>query len=562
MASEIFDPLLPCQHFDMSPSDCQQTKCQHFDMSPSDCQQTRDHTRTRYQQSLQERRRRVFIWLQSVDNSEPPLPSHPDHHHRPLDRESPLKRARFAKFPTDSDETYAHPYHSVPNSPPLTEMPSTSRLPPNSKKRTASILVDDESDAASCISSAPPTASSSIRTSMDPPPRTKRRSAQLDFSSMSRFKKPVYPHSLPGTHKLACDLLPREIRTLYIRLNEIKDHLKIVPSSIEPTLRAREEVVRPWFLCTPDCEANKPQPEAEAQLATLDDILQNAQQCKDYDRNESAWNTLVNIPMLATVFSAKMPDPSSGSPVPESGARVRFEDVTTAAIVGNHLPVLQTRPDDTAPLFPCSVSSASDAPSAQTPSIRSQAPPGDLSLLQSRSSSKKVDFVLLLDLAESTPLQKTITTLVNSLATAHNTLPHVNHSTYKPLQYHLMAVSMETKKQPTDPLLQLAIWIASWNDRMYYLRGQLNLQRQNSPSHPLPNAALVPVPLLQAVGHNWSIYFVCDSESSIRIHGPFPIGSTDNLISLYALEASLIAIRKWVLTDFRVAMEAWFMPES
>ncbi|KAI8946873.1 hypothetical protein F4801DRAFT_582979 [Xylaria longipes] len=60
----------------------------------------------------------------------------------------------------------------------------------------------------------------------------------------------------------------------------------------------------------------------------------------------------------------------------------------------------------------------------------------------------------------------------------------------------------------------------------------------------------------------WELYFAFFDVRSITMHGPVKLGSTDDLLNTYVLVASLRAIRKWIETTFREAMEDWFMPQA
>ncbi|KAF2963114.1 hypothetical protein GQX73_g10462 [Xylaria multiplex] len=91
---------------------------------------------------------------------------------------------------------------------------------------------------------------------------------------------------------------------------------------------------------------------------------------------------------------------------------------------------------------------------------------------------------------------------------------HINQTFYRPVRKSLITVSIETKPEvpQNDPLLQLGIWTTAWHSRMYILRPSAGLN---------PGARLVSLPLIQAVGHVWRIYFACDMGTRIDLLWPY-----------------------------------------
>jgi hypothetical protein len=71
---------------------------------------------------------------------------------------------------------------------------------------------------------------------------------------------------------------------------------------------------------------------------------------------------------------------------------------------------------------------------------------------------------------------------------------------------------------------------------------------------------LIPVPLIVVVGHSWDMYFTVfdNAGRSITIYGPVKMGGTETILDTYALVASLKALREWIKTTFKEAMEEWF----
>ena len=149
--------------------------------------------------------------------------------------------------------------------------------------------------------------------------------------------------------------------------------------------------------------------------------------------------------------------------------------------------------------------------------------------MHSQSNSKKVDFVLVLDLAATNPLARAMSQFTD--AEPRNPKGcHINHTIYAPISRSPIAASIELKQsfQARDPIIQLGIWVAAWHARMYALREQLIPLDDSWPS-------LVSVPLIQVTGYQWHVYFACDLKQSIDIYGPVNLGSTEDIISCYVL---------------------------
>ena len=137
---------------------------------------------------------------------------------------------------------------------------------------------------------------------------------------------------------------------------------------------------------------------AEATLTALVRILRGAASCHQFGRYEDGWNHHVHSKVLDIMFEAEPLDaddlfPSDGEPAKPS-AQVRCEHVTSATIAGDSTPLFQNANSDEVHLtFSVSAGSvvASDADTDA---------PSEISLaeLRTRTGSKKVDYVLALDL--------------------------------------------------------------------------------------------------------------------------------------------------------------------
>lgn len=137
-----------------------------------------------------------------------------------------------------------------------------------------------------------------------------------------------------------------------------------------------------------------------------------------------------------------------------------------------------------------------------------------------------------MDMPESAKLQQTILRVA-----MQDGVPCVNQTSYRPLEQSLIAVSIETKAEQLqqDPLNQLGIWASAWHERMHGLWARLGS------STDLGELRLPTLPLIQAVGHVWRVYFAKDRGTFTDVYAPMTVGSTEDVVSTYILLASLRA---------------------
>lgn len=74
-----------------------------------------------------------------------------------------------------------------------------------------------------------------------------------------------------------------------------------------------------------------------------------------------------------------------------------------------------------------------------------------------------------------------------------------------------------------------------------------------------PKPRLISMPLIQVVGHQWYIYFVCDRGTLLDGYGPVSLGFMESTTSTYVLLISLEAIKTWMLGTFASSLCAWFV---
>jgi hypothetical protein len=200
----------------------------------------------------------------------------------------------------------------------------------------------------------------------------------------------------------------------------------------------------------PDAEAK-----AKATFKTLCKIAQVAAESVEYGRHEHAWNSLVHQRIFEQVFTSNIlgATPVIYAASVQTSVSVRCEPVMSATIEGTSIPHYQNSPGDSSIYLACSVSKLSDghtASSSYTSSYSMGTGNVSVSELETRRQSKKVDYVLVMDTAQDGSLHQTISELINHVSSIRNVAPHVNQTSYQPLKYSPIAVSIETKTQYTS----------------------------------------------------------------------------------------------------------------
>lgn len=380
------------------------------------------------------------------------------------------------------------------------------------------------------------------RASSSSPRKRPATSPKKSRAVLDQLQKPIRIHAVPD-YSDAIKSLPDDVIPLYNAIAAADDKDGIVPHEVRQEVA---EIIRdsPRYFDKADNPAGAAR--AKEVFHSLCAIKRRAADSQTYQRCESAWNNLVHTPFLQLVFESDIPDSNTTktkSPHPQPLVHVRAEPVMSATISGDSIPLIKTADGD--PFEPaCSVSVESLLVSDNASNYAES----NLSLSLMRSRGVKVDYVLAIDFPEDAPVRKVISRAINT-----GPLPHVNQTAYLPLKESPIAVAIETKTETSaqDPLVQLGIWTAAWYQHMYDLREHI--------AGPGPKPRLVSVPLVQVVGHNWYVYFACDRGASLDIYGPVTLGSTDGILSMYALLSSLGALKEWAQKTFCTSIEEWFL---
>ena len=463
------------------------------------------------------------------------------------------KRPRL-HFADCQPDAFANPYNTaMPDTPPLTGASDPSV---GGRKRGADAI--DESEGKhrllAIIVEATPKARLPIRKfpSLSPKKNKIRRSrstspTKLKFRShLEMFEKPIYVEDLQSN----IDNLPEDVKQLYRRVRNLEHHREgIIPREVrqEVTALLGEDDVRDHNFRQEATEGA----EAAHTHASLLGIVLEAQAAAKYQYHGTGWNHCVHTPLLKLVYSSIQPSREPArQPSDQQPASARVVPVVSVSVPAPYVPTkhmklhtLQAHPllTTTGDVGPWS--SASSAPSDGSSST-SQSTEDVSGQVSSRSNNKKVDYVLAIDAAHTTPLQKLMSIYVHNEAIENDFLPHVNHVIYPPLQWSPIACSVETKVESAahDPMLQLGTWVASWHKRLgilrqYVFENSLRLQ---------PDDLLPPALLLEVVNHEWRLYFAYDRGTSIVLYGPLSVGSTRDLIEAYILIAVLKVIKGWM----------------
>ncbi|KAI1421245.1 hypothetical protein F5Y12DRAFT_38763 [Xylaria sp. FL1777] len=447
-----------------------------------------------------------------------------------LGSELNAKRRRLQKDTDNIDLSYPYDAPYTP-SPTMSNIDDAERM--RGGKRTA-----ENVDAAAQPANDTPKLPSIFPPLPHPPKRRSRSTSPIKGRlDLQKLEKPV---RIDGLEDDESDTLPADIQTLYTRLQLISEPR---PLDCPPSIRSNNAV---------ETVA------ADALLSRIRRIRHQAISSTKYQRHECGWNNRVHMPLLELAFESESESDSEPDSVSEEQcswrASIRVEPAMFATISRESIPRLGRlfTGSDTGSVLAWSVSEESISTGQST----SQPDPTPT---RHSSDSKKVDYVVVVDVVKDAPLKKIILELI--LSAWDGALAHVNQTAYQAISESLIAVSIETKtiSSSRDPLLQLAIWVAAWHQRMGQLRTIRLRHAMRVNDNDLKQPKLVSVPLIVATGHDWDIYFACDEGSSITLRGPLRIGSTATDLQLHTLLYSLKAVKSWIKKTFYRSMCDWFM---
>lgn len=385
-----------------------------------------------------------------------------------------------------------------------------------------------------------PTAASSKSASLHRPIITPRRSSRprntspiKSVNSLRQLQKPVHVISLGNSSK---DLLPEDAYSLY---RDIRRHMNsgFVPAPVrEDFLQVygseADLVPDAWFF-EPELQAGESKEEQKTALVTqlrrLTSIQLVACESAQLGRSEPSWNCKVHQPLLDMACGDAIGMPSvtaPGASASMAAYRVRAENVSAATITGDCVPRLWAEAAPDAVSIPACSVTASSTSSASGDGYPNEDVFHDSptwwqadSHVHSRFGSKKVDFALVVSVADDTPFRAAIDRVTQALALrALLAADHkeqgpapsqsINPTSYAPLFRDPMAVVIETKSTTAsnDPLVQLSFMVAALHRRLVTL---------SSPGRPLPVRVIPTILAISVVDHHWTVYFAVDRRSRI-----------------------------------------------
>ncbi|KAH6953736.1 hypothetical protein BKA56DRAFT_625580 [Ilyonectria sp. MPI-CAGE-AT-0026] len=411
------------------------------------------------------------------------------------------------------------PTRQIPVFPPPslpTPSAASSSHSPNSPPRSAS-------PARTLRGRQPTQSGSTVATSMSSPSRRRPK----DMVALELSSRPVQYKGLGLNSKDLPDVLG--VRNLYRKIQRPN----INPRGILPLkfkqffLHSVGDLVEDFpdiFIDDPQCAPYF----AEAQLHQVLDITQEAVFLDGSGASEATWNSDIHSEVLKLALAAYRQH------VPSHGIQSR--NITTA-----HIDTTLRLSRGEADSFP----------------------------------DKLVDFALTVSIPDS---------LYRAVLREDPIVQSVNQTTYGPVCFKPIGVGIETKvKTGTDDRQQLTLWTAAWFQRQSLLAGQARarqIARQQSldpqaTSQTIPGELEQPendtsplyptvVPLLSVRGHDWSILFMEDHQTSgedgyayTLYEGPI-IGDTKTPLGCYKIIHALLRLCEWLDGDFQPAMTRFY----
>ncbi|KAJ4152180.1 hypothetical protein NW765_017689 [Fusarium oxysporum] len=117
----------------------------------------------------------------------------------------------------------------------------------------------------------------------------------------------------------------------------------------------------------------------------------------------------------------------------------------------------------------------------------------------------------------------------------------INQTTYGPVRFDPIAVSIETKiaiGAIEEARLQLGLWVAAWHQRVSTL------------SQSVGSGHIITLPLILVMEHEWHLLLACDRGDRIEIIEGIAIGDTRGLIGLYIIIGVLRVLASWMQDEY------------
>ncbi|KAM3537102.1 hypothetical protein ARSEF1564_009974 [Beauveria bassiana] len=422
---------------------------------------------------------------------------------------SPRKRARTSQNDDDDDDEIA----------PL-DLDKTPVRPSGSSTRSASTF-----QAALVTRPAFSTAQPSSETS-----RSRSSSPSKRFQKIGSLLALAVPVHFTKTPVLGT-ALPSDAKGLFKTLSAVRAKVRLLPAVLRshPDFRGDDEILESMF--DDDSEGQGTIEAHEAAWRRQEElrrIVAESTDASNEGRFESGWNNLVHTPILK-LATRDMP-------------RLIIEPVMSAQIMPAFRPLLASGqqlllPSSSSVSITTGSSHASDHGGvAAVPAPRPVAAIG-------LSVHKMIDYVVAL--RPSDTLRALIDAFLLGEPRERNS---INQTRYMPLQKRPAPIFIETKTTSgvqDGASVQLGVWLAAWYERLRTLTALAGS----------PQEKLITLPLIQVTSGVWTLMFAVDEGTQIRVrYRDWKIGDTDSTVGIYQLQASLVALGKWMENTF----EPWF----
>ncbi|KAL8735428.1 MAG: hypothetical protein Q9166_000974 [cf. Caloplaca sp. 2 TL-2023] len=286
--------------------------------------------------------------------------------------------------------------------------------------------------------------------------------------------------------------LPKEAQNLCRDLRRLQTQRGLLPLSVRNDARDELEFDDDMYY------SEQPEPAEILHSLNHEEVWKSvhfirdaAQEAFDEDSPESTWNMTVHAPILQTALRGHW-----------KSQEIWYKDLTTARVCDKDL-----------------------LPKVQGASVK----------------SKMVDFGIVIQPQARSTLWDEVVQVCKSQA--YHT---VNQTDAPHLCKTPIAISMEVKRaggSEDEALVQLETWVtAHYNNLRVLLRSRGE------------EAELPILPLIQTQGHEWRLIIaeMDSNESLIILHRGIKLGSTDSMLGIYQIIASIDRLAQWVSADYRI----------
>ncbi|KAL8917567.1 MAG: hypothetical protein Q9208_007850 [Pyrenodesmia sp. 3 TL-2023] len=158
------------------------------------------------------------------------------------------------------------------------------------------------------------------------------------------------------------------------------------------------------------------------------------------------------------------------------------------------------------------------------------------------AKTKLVDFAIMVRPQESSPLEDALERKCASMPSKT-----INQTDASYIRNNPIAISMEIKRPAGNEdvsVVELQTWVAAHFNMLKVLLSSNNASGKSE---------LPILPLIQVQGHTWSLWiaeFKC-AKNQIIIHRRISLGSTDRIVGIYQIIASVQRLAQWVAEEYQ-----------